>query len=155
MTAGNRLLGLLVTSALLLLGAPWLMGELGRLGLESPERPDPALVLAQEDERGARLDSQRGLALRRMRTLDRIVQDLIDGRLTLAEAARQLRTAQDGNPGFWVVAHAQEKAATEDEVLYRHLVWLVSDSLENEPERARVVRQRLEVQWAALMAKAG
>jgi hypothetical protein len=153
MTAGNRILGLLIVGGLLVLVAPWLLACLAPLGLDVQGLPDPERVY-QENERSQRLDAQREPALRRIRDLDAIIPELIEGRLTLAEASRRLRAGQDDNPGFWAVVRQAEPGTSEEERLYRHLVRLAGEELASQPERARSVRLRLEAELRALLGTA-
>ena len=154
MSVGNRLLALVIVGSLLLLAAPWLLAWVVPMGLRVQDLPDLGQVLQQESERGARLDAERGPALRRIAALDRIVEDLIEGRLTLAEAGRRVRAGHDDDAGFWVVVRQADQGASEEELLYRHLIHLAGDSLAEEPERGRVVRLRLEAELRAWLARA-
>jgi hypothetical protein len=153
MTVGNRLLAVLTLCALPLLAVPWLVGWVAPLSFDFEGTPDPALAVEQEDKRSEAMDAERAPVLRRIRATDQIVQDLIDGRLTLAEAGRRLRAEQDGNPGFWIVVRRDQPGDSDEERVYRHLLTLVSEGLPNEPARAGAVRQRLEAELRALLPR--
>jgi len=106
------------------------------------------------EERGRRLDQKLQASYDRMRLKEEIVQGLIDHRLTLAEAARQVRGLHEANDGFWFALRLSVKGISDDERLCRWLVEGVVLALHEHPDLAKEASGQLESQIEKLVSAA-
>jgi len=108
------------------------------------ERDLPGLM-AEEQDREAKLDAQVKVALGRIDYRQRIVEDLIAGQISLANAAvkfEELNSTYAG--GASVVLTSPE--ASEEEIRYRQVMFKVKATLEGPPSEASAVVERLEAE---------
>src|SRR5437773_1014575 len=101
-------------------------------------------VQQDEDKRGEEIEVKQRQFLARMETKNRICRELIDGRLTLTEATRQVAALPDAPPGFLRELRHNEKGDSDEERLYRHVIDWACALLCDEPLRADALRRRLE-----------
>jgi hypothetical protein len=139
-----RLAGCAAFLALLFIGgctlAPDLLVE---LGLDWWNWPQELRQADAEDERARELADHRQAVDGYKDTKDRICRELIAGRLTLAEATRQVMEL----PGLTEFMRREIRTdfpgATEEESMSRHVIMWACDLLDLEPARAEALRRRL------------
>ncbi len=85
----------------------------------------------------------------RIRAKDRIALDLIDGRISLAEAGRRLDALPDAPPHFHELLRQREGGATEEENCRRHMLDYACTALEGDPIRQAALRRRLTAELAS------
>ena len=68
---------------------------------------------------------------------------MIDGRLTLLEAAGRVRDLPGGLPNWLELVPADEQGRSDGETICRHLIGLVGLLLRDQPDKARLVTSRL------------
>jgi hypothetical protein len=105
----------------------------------------------EERQRGQTLRQRLRAARARLRVQDQICQDLIDGRLTLAEAARRFNELPDEPDNYRQLLRLYYKGTTDEERFMWMVIHWAGEMLQEEPERARGSRQRWEVEiqnWA-------
>jgi hypothetical protein len=145
-----RLLALAVVAGLLL--AALLPAWLACLGLDTQDLTDSVGAWQRERERGARLEARSAIELGRLLTTERITQVLIEGQLTLEQAARRLRETHEDVPLFWEVLRLEE-GASDEERLCRHLIDRAGEVLCQDGEKARAVAWHLEGELQELLAR--
>jgi hypothetical protein len=99
-----------------------------------------------ESRRGLRLEVEPAAAPRRLRAKMEIVQQLIDGRITLPEAAGAVRDLLGETSPTLQVIRRWEKGGSDEECLCRHLIRMARETLEEEPQQATQVARRLEAE---------
>jgi hypothetical protein len=119
------------------------------LVLEDRERQCWQQVLHQEDARGAKLDRLRDCENARLRAKERICWDLIECRLTLRQAARDIANLPDAPDDLLRVFRENEKGATDEERWCRHVIDWACGLLLDEPARAEALRYGLEAELQA------
>ena len=133
-------------------------------------RPTSGALAADssEDEgRAENLEQQRDVILRRIAAKARTVEDVIDGRLTLREAARRFRKAHGTHPivihPSVVAAFRKERGGVADEaeaLLCLDVIQRVDIALTARAARtggvneAETIRQRLQAQLRVILATA-
>jgi hypothetical protein len=145
-----RLLALAVVAGLLL--AALLPAWLACLGFDTQDLADSFGAWQRESGRAAQLDARSEVVRDRLLTTERITQELIEGRLTLEEAARRLCELHEEVPLFWQVLRLEE-GTSDEERLCRHLIDRAGIGLSEDPERARAVAWRLEGELEELLAR--
>jgi hypothetical protein len=152
MTLFSRLLPFFILACLVLAVAAFLRGCFAAPDPSAPPPPASAGSLQRERQRGADLDAKMEASRAQLFGRSRIARDLVDGRLTLAEAVRRLRALQAGNAVFWEGLRAYEMGDSDTERLGRHLIGRAQGILSDEPRRARTVLARLEAELEGLKA---
>src|SRR5438874_10341269 len=71
-------------------------------------------VQREEDRRGEAIAVKQRQFQARMDTKNRICRELIDRRLTLTQAARQVAALPDAPPGFWQELRHSEKGDSDE-----------------------------------------
>jgi hypothetical protein len=100
-------------------------------------------VLADGNERAVDLAARMDRNQRRQGMKDRITRDLIEGQITIHEAARQYARLPDEPPHFREGLRLSEQGVTHHERLCRHLIDYVSNTLVADPARQQEVSRRL------------
>jgi hypothetical protein len=100
-------------------------------------------VLADSNERAVDLAARIDRKQTRQGMKERITRDLIEGQITIHEAARQYARLPDEPPDFREALRLSEQGATHHERLSRHLIDYVSNTLYAEPARQQEVSRRL------------
>jgi hypothetical protein len=134
----SRLQGILGLAALLAVGC---------LCLRDPDPSPPGLEAGDITPwwEAARLDTRFIMAEERRLTLRHIAQKVMDGRLTLREAARRYRDHNATNPGFDRRSfEVGFPGGNDEERCCRQVITRVECELGHAPERARAVRLQLE-----------
>lgn len=103
-------------------------------------------ALADTAQHKERLDQQMGRSGARLRAKSHIAHELAEGRISLAEAARQVSQLPDAPPNFWEELRKAEKGATDHERLCRHMIDWVCLEVEATGGPTDEVRRRLEVE---------
>jgi hypothetical protein len=115
-----------------------------------------SISLAQEHERGRRLDQQRVGSIERLREKNKITWRVLSGKLTLFEAAA--RFAQMGERGSGRVCFRQpHSGASEEERLCRQVIsWAETTAArERSADEAARVRHKLEAELQEHLKHAG
>jgi hypothetical protein len=129
---------------LCLFGALVVMG-----GVVWSERNLPSLMMG-EQEREAKLDAQVKVALGRIDYRQKVVEDLIAGQISLANAAvkfEELNATYAG--GTSAVLTSPE--ASEEEIRCRQVIFKVKATLKDRPCEASAVMERLEAELRKLL----
>ncbi len=103
-------------------------------------------ALNRETARAVDLDSKRAIMRARAEGKSRICHDLIDGRCTLAAAARRLAELPAPPEDLGVVLGSSDEGATEHERLCRHAIDWTCEMLRDDPVAAGAMRRRLEAE---------
>jgi hypothetical protein len=104
-------------------------------------------ILQKESYRLEKLRAQSKTTWARIMASDRLMQELIDGKLTLLEAARQYCDLYAEAPlKVWMVIKERHSGATDEERFCRHLISYAARALENQPDQARHVTEKLEAE---------
>jgi hypothetical protein len=139
-----RLAGCAAFLALLFIGGCALAPDLlGNLGLDWWHWPQELRQADAEDDRARELADRRQTLDGQKHRKDQICRELIAGRLTLAEATRQVMEL----PGLTEFMRREIRTdfpgATEEESMSRHVIMWACDLLAQEPARAETLRRRL------------
>jgi hypothetical protein len=137
LTAGVLAAGLVLKVVLPLCGGPDLMGG-GLTGL--------AQDLAHEAGRGEALGRRDREVMQGLREKHALVQELIDGRLTLAEALERFRALREHLDDGLDEVVGPHPAPRDEEGLYRTVMNWVGATLHESPRRQEVLA-RLEAEW--------
>jgi hypothetical protein len=156
MPAPSRLLiatGLLVgLMACLLCLAPQ---ALSPLGLDFGDLPALQRRLEETRLRGEELDRRREALLRRIAAKERVVAELVAGRLTLLQAAARFRDLK-GEPPDLAAPPGLACGCSEGERLCREVMaWADGWLAEQAPQRAAAVAARLEAELRRHRDRAG
>jgi hypothetical protein len=100
-------------------------------------------VMVESNEIGVDLAARMDRIKERQRITDRITRELVEGQITIHEAARQYTSLPNQPPQFAETLQWSEQGATHHERLCRHLIDYVSGTLFAEPARQQEVRRRL------------
>jgi hypothetical protein len=112
--------------------------------------PDVAEAL----RRDAELEARRQLGLDCLRTREAISRALVEGRMTLFEAAARLRDCSLSDPGFrWDSFRRCFPGDSDEERFCRRAIDGAVGLLAARPERARAVRLRLEAELNAALGR--
>jgi hypothetical protein len=110
-------------------------------------------TLHQENDRSVDLDCCMERQKKRELAEEGICRDLIAGRVTLAQAAKQVMELPDEPRSFWWLFREAEMGATDEERMCRHLIAWACQQLEGEPARAKVLRCRLLAELEAILRR--
>jgi hypothetical protein len=99
--------------------------------------------LGEIQSAGNELDAQRLRVGRRLLAKDRIAWDLIDGRISLAEAARRVDSLPDRPNHFYEELRESEGGGSDAECMLRHIMDYACCLLNDDPARQAAVRRRL------------
>jgi hypothetical protein len=80
------------------------------------------------------------------RAKDRTCRELIDGRVTLAEATRQFLELPGTTEAMWQGIRSHFAGATPEESMGRRVIVWACGLLEQEPARAEALRRRLHAE---------
>jgi hypothetical protein len=139
-----RLAGCAALAGLLITGGCALRpGPFTDLGLNWCDWHHSLRQCAAEYERGAELARRWQTAEWHTRVKDRTCRELIDGRLTLAEATRQFMELPGTTEPMWEGIRRQFAGATPEESMSRRVIVWACSLLEQEPARAEALRRRL------------
>jgi hypothetical protein len=100
-------------------------------------------VQEEGNERAVDLAARRDRMQARQKMRQRIACDLVEGHITIHEAARQYAQLPDQPPHFAETLRWSEQGATHHERLCHHLIDYASGTLFAEPARQQEVRRRL------------
>lgn len=132
---------------------PTLVAGLG-LRLWDDDDSDPAPSLRRERQRAERLARDDDVALRRVLAKNRVTVELIEGRLTLLQAAAWFRHLNGETGGTPVRSGDNRPEETEGEHFCRLVLGWARNELKSRPESpAREVFARLEGELAAELAR--
>jgi hypothetical protein len=106
-------------------------------------------VLEQSHKESEALDKQARELQARSLAQDELCRELIAGRITLAQAGRQLRELPNQPYGFVEKLRLNEAGDTDDERLCNHIIDRACDLLRSEPVRAEALRQKLKAELQA------
>jgi hypothetical protein len=131
--------------ACLAIGAVIVAGmALDRSGSPEDNRHALTATSCQVPELSDELDRRRTASLARIEARRLIVRDLIDGRITLLDAASRFR-ALSASGHFLIDEFRRAYAGPTDEVRYcRYVIAYVQNELHKDPERARIIVGRLQ-----------
>jgi len=155
MSLAERLF-LVVLAVLVVLGlgywlSPVLVNDLAR---ELWSLPEQAWTIGEERERERDLDARREVISRSIRTKGGIMAEVLDGRLSLAEAARRLRDQDLGQSGFHVkVFHSVRPASSDGERYCRYVISWARIILGNQPDQGRELLRRLEAELEEVITR--
>jgi hypothetical protein len=143
------LLVLSVGAGLCLLRPGWLAA----VGLDFGDVGATMSGYTDELERGRGLDEAREEILGRVKGRERVVQEAIDRRLTLVEAAARFRELDRADPSFlWDSFRVLRPGASDEERQCQSVIEWVSGMLVNDPGRARAESRRLEEELQAVLS---
>jgi hypothetical protein len=119
------------------LGIAWFISSCGNQGL-------PVISLAdavQELWKSETLDTNRAVLLQSMGRVDAIITELLEGRLSLVEAARQLQAERHNRPRSCRTDLSMYPGETEEE-RHLHLILTFAEvRLRNTPQSVEVLRR--------------
>jgi hypothetical protein len=143
------LLTILAVLALGLVLAPVRVANLARELLALPEQ---AWLVEEERERDRDLTAQSEAVLRRLEAKDRVALALLEGRLSLQEAARRIRDSDRDQPDY-LAEHARLflPGASEEERYCRLTIRWARNVLEVRPDLDPEVLRCLEAELEALL----
>jgi hypothetical protein len=98
----------------------------------------------EEQDRYQTLQQRLQVIQARLAAQTRICRELIDERLTLAEAARQFRDLPEAPNNYLELLRREYKEDTDEECLSRLVIRWACDELRDDPERAQQMRRRWE-----------
>ena len=102
------------------------------------------------DDRDASLEVQREKIRRETELAGHVATRVIEGRLSLAEAADELAPILKDRAGFDTVTQCYYKAPTHRHAAARYTITHIGLLLEDDPERFAQVKTRLEAEYAAM-----
>ncbi len=154
-----RIFPYLLTSALcaaLLAGASFPEPEWPQeLGFDFWSLSDLDPEFHAEQRRRADLDALDATALQRVALKDAVIRDLLNGRMTLVEAAGQFRRINDNYANADAILRLMFPGTTTEEALCRNVLTFVEMSLQNEPDQGAPVLHELRGELALLSAVHG
>jgi hypothetical protein len=154
MTWAARVLCVLAPLILLLAAAFVVPDWFRAVGVDVGTLPGDLQRLSQAAEKRQELEAARVKIVALIAAKDRIAADLTAQRLTLPEAARRFR-ALSAEPPIWEHALAAEPGASEFERLCRHVIHWTQVTLQERPEEARHVGERLEAELHQYLRRQG
>jgi hypothetical protein len=119
------------------------------LGLDLWEWPRWQNNLDAEHEREGELTRRWQISERREWMKTRICRDVIDGRLTVREAARRFAEMPDPPERLWEDLRLNFPEGTDEERMCRHVIEWAGDLPPKEPSRAEELRRRLREELRA------
>jgi hypothetical protein len=155
MSLAERLF-LVVLAVLVVLGlgywlSPLLVNDLAR---ELWFLPEQAWTIGEERERERDLDALREVISQKTRAKERIMAEVIGGRLSLAEAAKCMRDHDLQQPGFCVkVFHSNRPGSSDEERYCRYVICWARIILENQPDQGRKLLRRLEAELEDIIGR--
>jgi hypothetical protein len=117
---------------------------------DGPTPPDLPTTYFEELDRGADLGRRLDAAQARQRAQDQIGYELIEGRISLAEAVRRLAALPDPPDQFQELLRLEFAGATDEERLGRLVIRWASGLLRDQPDRAQTLRRRWQAELAHL-----
>ncbi len=102
--------------------------------------------LDRERQREEELEGLQAAIEERSRAKDEVLDKLIEGRLTLFQAADRFRRFSRDFPPFWTALECKHPSLPEEERLYRYIIEYAEVALESEPRKARTVTRRLRAE---------
>jgi hypothetical protein len=125
-------------------------------GLDFGDVPATMRRYAEQVKRGKRLDEALEDGLDRIEARQRVVRDVIDRRLSLAEAAARFQELDLASPTFnWERFRAETPGATDEERQCRAVLRHVCSELAEDPGRAQAEGRRLEAELRELLSHGG
>jgi hypothetical protein len=147
----SKVARLLLRALVLLVGLPIVLGLV--LGVTNYLTSDcgglmPALRRLVEASTGrVKLDEDMKDHQVVLRERTEVLNDLVEGRCSLLEAAARFRVLNTNTPHFaWESFHFYYPAASDQEAHCRHVIRVVTVYLEDRPDQGRAVIQRLETE---------
>jgi hypothetical protein len=116
---------------------------LDQLGFNVRDWPKHLRLLATESERRDELVRRMKSARLRLQAQDEISQELIAGRITLAQAARLVCELPDAPPILWEKVRSHMPGGTEEERIMRFVIFWSCEVVREEHDR-KTMRRRLE-----------
>ena len=102
-------------------------------------------------DRRKELEGTHGRLLRQIEAADHVVGLLVDGKLSLADAADEVGRINQGRPGFLDGLRSLYPAAvTERQLVARYVIHKAGERLEGDPARRAEVLARLEAEYRVL-----
>ncbi len=131
-------------------------GALTELGLDSCDLPEINRVLEENRQLTGVLERRNEVVVRRMHAKREVAWDLIDGRLTLIEAAARFRLLNDSPSEFPNRHLGLIEGRNDAERLCRQVIaWAHNELIVREPRRAGEFAAALTAQLDALLAAEG
>jgi hypothetical protein len=157
MTACTRVFLSVSLLAALLAGAARLRPDwVSGLGLDGSAPPDVRRQMEAERQRAALLDRRTEVVRRRLDAKNEIVGQLVDGRLTLAEAAAWFKALNESPADCPAVPHGEFPGASEGERLCRQVMsWVRADLSRQSASQAEAMSVRLEEELRTLLGRDG
>jgi hypothetical protein len=157
MTPCTRFLLSVSLLAALLAGAARLQPDwASSLGLDECGPPEVRQQLAAERQRGTLLDRRQEVVRRRLDAKNEVVGQLLDRRLTLAEAAAWFKSLNESPADCPAAWHGEFPGASEGERLCRQVIsWVHAELAQQSASQAEAVCGRLEDELQALLRRDG
>jgi hypothetical protein len=147
MRALLRLAGCAVFTGLLIAGGCALRPDVFvDLGLDWWDWPNSLRQYEAASGRAEELARQDPFALEQIKAKDAIARELIDGRLTLAQATRRVLDLPGMTEYRRREIHRVFAGATAEESMSQHVIMWACDLLDKEPARAEALRRRLHAE---------
>lgn len=147
LTASLLLVGVL-TAGCFLIQPAWMSES----GLDVWAMPELLRVLHQEECRGAELALKDERLQHSIQVKDKTAADLLAGRITLVAAAERFReAAAESLPLLCRQLRFQFPRASDDELLYLHVINWTQQCLEHEPQRCRQLTTSLQREMGAAL----
>jgi hypothetical protein len=149
----TRVLSCALTAAVVLLAALVLTSaDLGCYDRGPWVRTTPYRMAAEEAERLERLEREKEETFAALRRRDEVLNAVIEGRCSLAEAAAAFWKVNRSVPRFhWERFRNYYPGATEAERCCRHVIRHVKCRLEDRPDGGKAVLRRLEAELEELL----
>jgi hypothetical protein len=130
----------------------WVSG----LGLDGCGPPDARQQLEAERQRAALLDRRDEVVRGRLEAKTVVVGQLLDGRLTLAEAAAWFKSLNESPADYPAVRHGEFPGASEGERLCRQVInWVEAELGRQSASQAEAISVRLEEELQTLLRRDG
>jgi hypothetical protein len=129
----------------------WLAG----LGMDWGEVAELLVCLQYEDRRQEELNREGHTLLDRLVRRQRIAGKVIEGSLSLPEAARLFGQLNDLTPEFADAYREGYPGATRNECLCRQVIVWAGNELNHTPDRARALTRRLEAELESHLSRDG
>ena len=157
MTACTRLFLSVSLLAALLAGVARLRPEWVSVpGLDGSGPSDAGRQMEAERQRAALLDRRNEVVSRRLDAKNVVVGQLLDGRMTLAEAAAWFKALNESPADCPAVAHGEFPGASEGERLCRQVIgWAQAERAGQSASQAEATNARLEEELQTLLGRDG
>jgi hypothetical protein len=130
----------------------WVSG----LGLDGSGPSDVGRQMEAERQRAALLDRRHEVVRRRLDAKNMVVGQLLDGRLTLAEAAAWFKALNESPADCPAVSHGESPGASEGERLCRQVIgWVQAERAGQSASQAEATSVRLEEELQTLLRRDG